>query len=583
MSSQDGHGTSPDKAVSQASHAALDRMARAGLASATLGLAPSAMLTAWTDWAANLATAPGKQAALAAKAWMSASVLANHAASLALPVPRPDPFALARPGDRRFAAEQWQDTPFNLMAQAFLATEAWWEEAATGVRGLDRRHEAAMAFAFRQVLDAFAPANFAATNPEVLSRIARTGGRSLVDGMANLVRDISGDPTGDVPVVGHDLAVTPGKVVARTHLAELIQYAPATGTVHPEPVLIVPAWIMKYYVLDLAPRNSLIRWLVDQGFTVFCLSWRNPDAEDAHLDLQDYLEQGPRAAIAAIAQITGASRIHAAGYCLGGTLMAMAAAAMARDGDARLASLTLLAAQTDFTEPGELALFLGEAQVALLEDLMSRRGYLESDRMAGAFTLLRSNDLIWSRLVREYMLGERSHGSDLMAWNADTTRMPARMHAQYLREIYLENALARGRFRVDGRPVALRDITAPIFALGTETDHVAPWKSVFKAGLLTEAEATFCLTSGGHNAGIVSEPGHPRRHYRLAPLAPDDAGRDPEAWVAGVAPAEGSWWPAWGAWLAARSGPQGPVPPMGKAGAGFAALDDAPGTYVFQR
>jgi polyhydroxyalkanoate synthase len=344
------------------------------------------------------------------------------------------------------------------------------------------------------------------------------------------------------------------------------------------------AWIMKYYILDLSPHNSLIRYLVDKGHTVFAISWRNPDAGDRDLGIEDYLSQGLMASVDAIQAIVPDTRIHAMGYCLGGTLLAIGAAAMARDGDDRLATVTLLAAQTDFTEPGELSLFIDESQLTFLEDLMARQGYLNGKQMAGAFALLRSVDLIWSPMVRTYLLGERAPMTDLLAWNADATRMPYRMHADYLRSLFLENALAQGRFQVKGKPVSLGDIKVPIFAVGTRTDHVAPWRSVYKLNLLCgDAEIRFVLTDGGHNAGIVSEPGHPHRRYQMLHRAANSPYVPPEAYVASAEHAEGSWWPAYQAWLADHSGQPRKPPRMGNARLGLAPVCDAPGTYVLMR
>jgi polyhydroxyalkanoate synthase len=339
---------------------------------------------------------------------------------------------------------------------------------------------------------------------------------------------------------------------------------------------------MKYYILDLQPHNSLIKYLVDHGHTVFAISWKNPDAEDRDLGLEDYRELGINAALKAVGAIVPNCKVHGVGYCLGGTLLSIAAAAMAREGQQPLATLTLFAAQVDFEEAGEIMLFIDESQLLYLEDMMWETGYLDTKQMAGAFQLLRSKDLVWSRLVRTYLLGEEEKLNDLMTWNADATRMPYRMHSDYLRHLFLDNALAHGKYRVDGRPVALSDIRVPILAVGTVTDHVAPWKSVYKIHLLTDTEVTFVLTSGGHNAGIVSEPGKPRRAYQISTTAATDKYVDPDAWVVATPKREGSWWPAWRGWLTKHSGEKVPPPALGNARAGYKALADAPGTYVLQ-
>ena len=564
-----------------------DRMLHAGLARFTAGISPAAVGLAFTDWWMHLAGSPGKQAQLAQSVWSKATRLALATARGTAGTPAAPCIAPER-GDKRFQAETWCEAPFGFFAQSFLLGQQWWQEATTGVRGVSRHHEAVVSFAARQLLDMASPSNFVATNPELLQETLRQGGYNLYQGWLNALEDVERRLAGRPPAgteafrPGETVAVTPGRVVYRNRLIELIQYAPSTGHVHPEPVLIVPAWIMKYYILDLSPENSLIRYLVGQGHTVFCVSWRNPDAEDRDLDMDAYRRLGVLAALDAVTAIVPNRKVQAVGYCLGGTLLAIAAAAMARDGDDRLKSITLLAAQTDFTEAGELMLFIDEAQLAYLEDVMWSQGYLDTTQMAGAFQLLRSNDLVWSRLVHDYFFGRRDDQSDLMAWNADATRMPYRMHAEYLRRLFLNNDLAAGRYEVDGRPVALSDIQVPIFAVGTAKDHVAPWRSVYKIVLLTDTEVTFLLTSGGHNAGIVTPPGHPRRIYQVGRLHDHEGYVDPDRWRAAAPVHRGSWWPEWQAWLAARSGEPVAPPPLGRPGAGLPALEPAPGTYVHQ-
>ncbi|WP_158967175.1 PHA/PHB synthase family protein [Chachezhania sediminis] len=567
----------------------LDRSLRAAIAQVTLGLSPAALLDAWEDWAIHLASAPGKRTELMAKGLRKTLRLANYAMTCAQTAGQAEPCIAPLAQDRRFRDEAWQTPPFNMIHQTFLMQQQWWWNATTGIRGMTPQHERVASFVARQMLDTVSPANFPLTNPEVLREAAKTGGMNFVKGAVNWMEDatrmVTGQPlvpTGDYKV-GETLATSPGKVVFRNRLMELIQYAPTTETVRPEPILITPAWIMKYYILDLSPENSLVKYLTGQGYTVFMISWRNPDPEDRNSGMNDYLAMGPMTALDVVQTITGSARIHTVGYCLGGTLLTIAAAAMARDGDDRLASVTLLAAQSDFTEAGELMLFINESQVTFLEDMMWKDGYLTSDRMAGAFQMLRSADLVWSRMTREYLMGERALPNDLMAWNADTTRMPYRMHSEYLRWLFLENRLSAGHYEVDGRTIALSDIHVPVFGVGTETDHVAPWKSAYKIHPLFEAPVTFVLTNGGHNAGIVSEPGHPHRHFRIRTSAADAHPLDPDEWVAAAEERQGSWWPTWVDWLNERSGAPVAPPPMGAENLGYPALEDAPGTYILQR
>ncbi len=566
----------------------VDRLLHALQAHATGAISPAAVQAARFDWWAHFLNAPGLQLALAQRAMVDAWRLGLYGLRAAAGQDG-EPIPLASDHDRRFAAPEWRVFPFNVMAESFLAVQNWWDLATRSLRGPTRQHVRQVAFMRRQLLDTVSPSNFLFTNPEVIRRTVEEQGQNLIRGFGYWLEDVERRLTGRPPAgaeawrVGENLAITPGQIVYRNQLIELIQYAPATPTVRPEPILIVPAWIMKYYILDLRPENSLIRYLVENGHTVFCISWKNPDVGDRDLGLDDYRRLGVERALDAIQAITGASRVHACGYCLGGTLLAIAAAKMARDGDARLATTTLLAAQTDFSEAGDLLIFIDENELAYLEDMMWNQGYLDSSQMAGAFQMMRSVDLVWSRLVRQYLLGEREPMTDLMAWNADGTRMPARMHTEYLRDLFLDNRLSRGRYAVEGRPVALTDIRCPIFAVGTETDHVAPWQSVYKIRLLTDTEVTFLLTSGGHNAGIVSPPSRTDRRYRMLTMAPDEAYVPPDLWVARAPVRSGSWWPAWQAWLAAHSGEPVAPPPLGAPEKGYPPIAPAPGTYVLQR
>jgi polyhydroxyalkanoate synthase len=438
------HLAGQDETLGLEGFRAMDRMREALSAHLSGGLSPAAFSLAVFDWSIHLASAPGKRLELAYKALRKSQRLASYLAAACSHADTP-PCIEPLPGDYRFRAEGWGQQPYSFWAQAFLLNQQWWHNVTREVPGVTPHHEEVVSFAARQWLDIFSPSNIPFANPEVIDKAVATGGGNFVQGFRNWLEDVHRLATAQPPVgtetyvVGRDVAVTPGKVVYRNHLVELIQYTPTTETVQPEPILIVPAWIMKYYILDLSPQNSLIRHLVSQGRTVFCLSWRNPTAADRDLTMDDYRRLGVMAALDAISVIVPEQKVHATGYCLGGTLLAIAAASMTHAGDDRLASLTLLAAQTDFTEPGELALFIDHSQMHFLESMMWNRGYLSADQMAGAFQLLRSNDLVWSRLVHDYLMGERTLMFDIMAWNADSTRMPYRMHAEYLRRLYIDN------------------------------------------------------------------------------------------------------------------------------------------------
>lgn len=557
---------------------------------ATCGRSPLSMLMAWTDWGGHLAIAPSLQQHLFGLAAERSMQLWRYASSCALQRTTPkDACVTPQPQDKRFSDPAWSTWPFNVIHQAFLMQQDWWEQATTIVPGVSPHNARGVSFVARQILDQFAPSNFVGTNPVVLRKTLGTGGRNLWHGTINLLDDLQRSITGlppagtDVFKVGKTIACTPGSVVFRNELIELIQYKPMTDTVHPEPVLVVPAWIMKYYVLDLSPENSLVRHLLEAGHTVFTISWRNPRSEHHDFGMEDYLSLGVNAALATVKTVVPDQPIHAVGYCLGGTLLAIAAAALGRGDDRSLKTVTLLAAQTDFVDAGELTLFIDESAVTFLEDLMWQRGFLEARQMAGAFHLLRSNDLIWSRLVRDYLLGERSAASDLMAWNADATHMPYRMHSEYLRRLFLNNDLASGRYVVGDSPVGLSNIDVPMFVVATAWDHVAPWKSVYKIHLQADVDITFVLTTGGHNVGIVNPPTGSRREYRIGTHPHTAAYVSPERWLDSHDPLPGSWWPAWTKWLKNNSSAPGAVPTMGAPAAGIMPIEAAPGSYVLDR
>ena len=577
--------SAPDSTHSSSASAKAEiaRDLRAQLAALTGGMAPDDYLNSWWDWYLNVAAHPPRQAQLAHSAYEklldSWQFFAHAAAGAPLP-----------PGHENlgFSDAAWNVWPFNVYAHTYANWASWWHQALRPPAAADDPSLARMNFAGRMLLEAASPANFLHTNPELLKRTVAESGHNLIRGLKNWLEDAQRAMNGGGRApgtehfqVGRDVAITPGKVIFRNRLIELLQYSPQTPTVYAEPVLITPAWIMKYYILDLSPRNSLVRYLVEKGHTVFMISWKNPDAADRELSVADYVKLGFLDALEQVRRVVPERRVHAVGYCIGGTLLAIAAAQLAAGGNSSLASLTLLAAQVDFSEPGELSVFITPSQIAMLEAMMSKSGVLESERMGAAFALLRSRDLMWTPAVNQYMRGERPQLNDLMAWNADGTRMPWRMHSEYLERLYLKNELAKGTFSLNGTPVDLGQIRLPMFVVGTETDHVAPWRSAYKVRNFTRsADYTFCLTNGGHNAGIVSGPVHPRRRHRILTWTNATATLSPDEWHK-IAPLhEGSWWPAWEQWVAGHSGAHEPARmPAARASDG-AAFEDAPGTYV---
>jgi polyhydroxyalkanoate synthase len=580
----------PELHIASHEPAAMDLPIKLGLARLAHGVSPSSVAQAFSDWLTHLAVSPSRQAELYSSA-LDKALMWQHCAMHAWQG-KCEVCIEPAPEDKRFSRPEWQAPAFGTIAQAFLLQQQWLREAATEVRGVSRHHEEVVDFTLRQWLDVWSPSNFVATNPQVLKETLHTGGLNLMTGFANWSRDAlavlsDGRPRGVEDFIpGRDVAVTPGKVVFRNHLIELIQYEPTTAKVDKEPLLIVPSWIMKYYILDLTPEDSLVKFLVEQGRTVFMVSWRNPGSEDRGLGMDDYLDLGVLAAVKEVKARSGGAHIHAMGYCLGGTLLSIAAAVLGAAPHNPLKTVSLLAAETDFHEPGELDLFIDESQIAFLEDLMAEHGYLDGRQMAGAFQLINSKDLVWSKLVHEYLMGAQTPMTALRAWNADATRLPARMHSQYLRRLYLHNDLAEGRYRAHGHTVSLHDIEVPMFVVATERDHVSPWKSVYKVCRLVHAPVTFLLTSGGHNVGIVNPPSGPQEHpqasYRVASHAPRKAPADPQAWQETAPSSAGSWWPSWQQWLHRHSSGKSRARPVGDAVLDSAPVA-APGTYVHQR
>ncbi|NML48266.1 alpha/beta fold hydrolase [Ramlibacter sp. G-1-2-2] len=560
----------------------LDLPLKAALARWAHGISPASVAMAYADWLSHIAVSPSKQAELASSAlrnWLTWLQAAGEGWN-----------GDGGIEDKRFAPPEWRLPPYAALAQAFLLSQQWWDEAATGVRGVARHHEEVTAFMARQWLDMLSPSNFPLLNPQVLRATAASNGANLATGWSNWLRDAMAVSAGGQPRgveafrPGEAVALTPGKVVHRNRLMELIQYEPATPSVRKEPVLVVPSWIMKFYILDLTPDDSLVKYLVDQGHTVFMVSWHNPGPADRDLGLDDYVELGVLDALHAVQALRPHAGIHAAGYCLGGTLLAIAAALLGARHQHPLKTVSLLAAQVDFEQPGELGLFMDESQVAFLEDLMAERGYLDGREMAGAFQLINSKDLVWSKLVHEYLMGAQTPMTALRAWNADATRMPARMHSEYLRRLYMENELAEGDYTVRGEHVSLDRLRVPLFVAATERDHVSPWRSVYRVLRLARAPARFVLVSGGHNAGIVSPPDGPAAHqeagYRYADHGASEAPADAQRWFAAARAVRGSWWTNWNQWLQAHGdGTQRAQAVTAVAIAGQVIA--APGTYVF--
>jgi polyhydroxyalkanoate synthase len=495
-----------------------------------------------------------------------------------------DPVIQATPEDRRFRDAAWQENQvFDFIKQSYLLSARWMQSTVREVEGLDDKTAKKVDFYTRQFVDAMAPSNFVMTNPEVLRATMESGGENLLKGLQNLLDDLERGK-GKLAIrmtdleafrLGENIAVTPGKVVFQNDLLQLIQYAPTTETVYQRPLLIIPPWINKFYILDLREKNSFIKWAAAQGHTVFVVSWVNPDERLAQKSFEDYMLEGPLAALDAMEQATGERQFNVIGYCLGGTLFAATLAWMAAKGDDRVASATFLTTLTDFAEPGELGVFIDEEQLTALEERMNEKGYLEGHAMATTFNMLRANDLIWSFVVNNYLLGKDPFPFDLLYWNSDSTRMPAAMHSFYLRKMYQENLLVKpGGITLQGEPIDLRKVKVPTFILSTKEDHIAPWKTTYTATRLYSGPVKFVLASSGHIAGVVNPPEAKKYGYWANTKLP----ADPEAWLKGAAEHAGSWWPEWAKWAVKFAGDQVPArqPGDGK----LKPIEDAPGSYV---
>ncbi len=497
------------------------------------------------------------------------------------------PVAAPEPADRRFADPEWSSNQFyDFLKQAYLLTAQWANRLVADAADLDPHTKQKAEFYVRQIVNAISPTNFVLTNPELLRETLTSNAENLARGMHMLADDIAAG-RGDLRIrqsdssmfeVGRNLATTPGKVIFQNDLMQLIQYEPTTATVFKRPLLIVPPWINKFYVLDLTPEKSFIKWCVDQGLTVFCISWVNPDADLAQKTFEDYVRDGPLAALDVIAKSTGEDAVHAIGYCVGGTMLAVALAAMAAWGDKRIVSATLFAAQVDFTHAGDLKVFVDDEQVQAIEQRMAQQGYLEATSMADVFNLLRSNDLIWPYVINNYLKGKAPFPFDLLYWNADATRLPAANHSFYLRNCYLNNSLSKGTVKIGDTPIDLNAIKIPIYNLATREDHIAPPKSVMLGSKFFGGPVRFVLSGSGHIAGVVNPPARKKYQYWTGPRP---RGADLDKWLAKAKEHPGSWWPDWLAWLKKQGAAE--VPARVPGGGALKPIEDAPGSYVKMR
>jgi polyhydroxyalkanoate synthase len=494
------------------------------------------------------------------------------------------PVAAPEAGDKRFSDPEWSSNQYyDFLKQAYLLSARWAKQLVSDAAGLDAHTKQKAEFYVRQITNAVSPSNFVLTNPELLRETVLSNADNLVRGMHMLAEDIE-TGGGDLRIrqsdasmfeVGRNLATTPGKVIFQNDLMQLIQYTPATPMVLKRPLLIVPPWINKFYVLDLTPEKSFIKWCVDQGITVFCISWVNPDTHLAKKSFEDYVREGPLAALDAIKLAIGEDKVHTVGYCVGGTLLAITLATMAARHDERVASATLFASQVDFTYAGDLKVFVDEEQISALERKMAERGYLEGKTMATVFNMLRSNDLVWPYVINNYLKGKAPFPFDLLYWNSDATRMPAANHSFYMRNCYLDNKLAKGQMLIDGAPINLKSVTVPIYNLATREDHIAPPKSVLLGCKFFGGPVRFVMAGSGHIAGVVNPPAKNKYQYWIG-QRPRNA--DLDGWLAKAKEYPGSWWPDWLVWLT-RQGPT-EVPARVPGEGALKAIEDAPGSYV---
>ncbi len=496
----------------------------------------------------------------------------------------PEPVVSPERGDRRFSDPQWTENPiFDALKQSYLLSTNWMNSLVSGDLDGDPAQKRRLEFFTKMLTDAFSPSNFLMSNPAALREAIDTKGESLVRGMENFAADIERGG-GQLAItqtdtskfqVGVNVATSPGKIVFQNDLFQLINFAPSTDQVHELPLLIFPPWINKYYILDLRPENSMIRWLTEQGYTVFLVSWVNPDPKLAHKTFEDYMLEGVYAAVEATLKQSGAKRLNAVGYCIAGTMLSCALAHMAEKGDDRIASATFFAAQQDFTESGDLKLFTEEDWLSVIEVSMDKAGgVLPGGMMAGTFNALRANDLIWSFFVNNYLMGKDPKPFDLLYWNSDQTRMPRALHLFYLREFYQKNRLAEGEMELGGVKLDLSKVRIPIYAQSAKDDHIAPYPSVYKGARLFGGDTTFIMAGSGHIAGVINPPAAGKYQYWTNP----DRSGSVQDWVAGAAEHPGSWWPNWSEWLAPKSGPL--VPARDPAKGGLKPIEDAPGTYV---